>query len=146
MLGGGAVPRSAHAHTRSAPSPTVHVKNISRGPAGAAIGGGPRPSAALPGDGETAPRPAGPALRSPHAFTAGQTAPAFYRPPRARETHRGKPPSPNSSGAQGGLQRGAGVTRTRASGDSAGAKLAQSGGRGGGESLLGARLSSGISP
>ena len=106
---GGAVPRSAHAHTRSAPSPTVHVKNISRGPAGAAIGGGPRPSAALPGDGETAPCPAGPALPSPHAFTAGQTAPAFYRPPRARETHRGKPAAPQLlRGPRGASERGRG--------------------------------------
>ena len=99
-------------------------------------------------------RATGKPLLAPPARPSGARMPSL--PVRRHQPFIGRPgpekhiggslPPPNSSGAQGGLQRGAGVTRTRASGDSAGAKLAQSGGRGGGEALLGARLSSGVSP
>ena len=89
--------------------------------------------------------PAGPSRARMPSLPVRRHQPFIGRP--GPEKHiGGSLPPPNSSGAQGGLQRGAGVTRTRASGDSAGAKLAQSGGRGGGEALLGARLSSGVSP
>ena len=53
--------------------------------------------------------PRRPGPPEPHAFTAGQTAPAFYRPPRARETHRGKPAAPQLlRGPRGASERGRG--------------------------------------
>lgn len=70
--GGQPPPLRARTHARAPLQSTVLVKNISRGPAGAAIGCVPRQSAALPGNGETALLPVYRAIGSSHTFTAGQ--------------------------------------------------------------------------
>lgn len=74
LEGPGNPPPRAHAraHARAPLPSTVLVKNISRGPAGAAIGCVPRQSATLPGNEETALLPVYWAIGSSHTFTAGQ--------------------------------------------------------------------------